>query len=179
MITESLINDSCVQEFFWYTIVSRHVISSWLLTNCAVTSNICFNVRLSSFCTTFCMVEEFFPMNVIAFNVVAMNIPQVIECSVQFSSMFDILFCRIRTWFLTFLINSVISFPGDSLKRVAPFYREIVSSIFAEHAVLPRRYFSRWGSTFCNESKEFLSGCPGRSCSPSPLFHSWEDQDRP
>ena len=71
MITESLINDSCVQEFFWYTIVSRHVISSWLLTNCAVTSNICFNVRLSWFFTTFCMVEEFFPRNVAAFNVVS------------------------------------------------------------------------------------------------------------
>ena len=42
------------------------------------------------------MVEKFFPVNVAAFNVVAMNIPHIIECSVQFSAMLDILFCLIR-----------------------------------------------------------------------------------
>ena len=73
-------------------------------------------------------------MNVAAFNVVAMNIHHVIECSVQFSAMLDIPFCRIRTWSLTLFTNSVISLPimkfqnepflEDSLTQVAPFYCE-------------------------------------------------------
>ena len=69
-----------------------------VITNCAVTSNICFKVRLSWFLTTLWIVEKFFPTNVAAFNVVAMNIPHIIECSVQSSASSDILFCRIRTW---------------------------------------------------------------------------------
>ena len=74
-------------------------------------------------------------MNVAAFNVVSMNILHIIECSVQFSAMLDILFCRIRTWSLTLFTNSSISLPimkfsiwgfffEDSLTQVAPFYRE-------------------------------------------------------
>ena len=55
----------------------------------------------------------------------------------------------------------------------------IVSPYFAECAFLPTRYSSRWGSTFCNETQEIPSGFPDRSCSAAPLFHSWEDQDRP
>ena len=53
--------------------------------------------------------QELFPINVAAFNVVAINIPHIIECSVQFSAMLDILFCRFRTWSLTWFTNSVIS----------------------------------------------------------------------
>ena len=45
--------------------------------------------------------RKFFPINVAAFNVVAINIPQIIECTVESSAMIDILFCLIRTWFLT------------------------------------------------------------------------------
>ena len=71
-------------------------------------------------------------MNVAAFNVVAMNIPHIIECSAQSSAtLLDILFCRIRTWFLTLLTNSVVSlplqnwpFPENPLNRVSPFFRE-------------------------------------------------------
>ena len=40
-------------------------------------------------------------MNVAAFNVVAMNIPHIIECSSPDSATFDILFCLFRTWSLT------------------------------------------------------------------------------
>ena len=59
-------------------------------------------------------------MNVAAFNVVAMNIPQIIECSVQSSAtLLDILFCRIRTWFLTLLTNSVVSLPMMSFSKLA------------------------------------------------------------
>ena len=58
-------------------------------------------------------------MNVAAFNVVAMNIPHIIECSVQSSATLDILFCRIRTWFLTLLTNSVVSLPMMKLFKIS------------------------------------------------------------
>ena len=38
-------------------------------------------------------------MNVPAFIVAAMNIPQIVECSSPDSATFDILFCLLRTWF--------------------------------------------------------------------------------
>ena len=57
------------------------------------------------------MIEKFFPINVAAFNVVAINILHIIECSVQSSAVFDIRFCLIRTWFQTLLTNSVVSLP--------------------------------------------------------------------
>ena len=134
MITGSLIKDNCVQVFLWYSILSKQCISSSLLIVAAEISNICFNVDFSPFCTTFRIVEQLFPMNVAAFNVVAMNIPHIIECSVQSSALLDILFCRIRTWFFTLLINSVVSLPtmnfsksafsGYPLNRVSPFFHE-------------------------------------------------------
>ena len=50
----------------------------------------------------FWIVEKFFPMNVAAFIVAGMNIPQIIECSSPDSATLDILFCLFRTWFFTF-----------------------------------------------------------------------------
>ena len=46
------------------------------------------------------------------------NIPQTIECSVQSSASSDI-FCRIRTWFLTLLTNSVVSLPTMNYSKLA------------------------------------------------------------
>ena len=112
----------------------RPAISSSLLTIYAVTSNICFNVRLSWFLTTFCIVEKFFPINVAAFNVVVIKILHIIECSVQFSAILDILFCRIRTLSLTLFTNSNTSlfimkfskwaFPWKFSDTGCPVYRE-------------------------------------------------------
>ena len=90
--------------------------SSWF-TNCAVTSNICFKVRLSWFLTKLWIVEKFFAMNVTAFNVVAMNIPYNIECSVHDSAMLDILFCLFRTLSLTWFTNSVASLPMTKFSK--------------------------------------------------------------
>ena len=56
-------------------------------------------------------IEKFFPMNVAAFNVVAMNIPHIIECSSPGSATFDIIFCLFRTWSLTLFTNSAASLP--------------------------------------------------------------------
>ena len=189
MSISSLINDRRVQEFFSYRILSRQKISSWLFTNCAVTSNICFKVRLSWFLTTLWKIEKFFPMNVAAFNIVAINILHIIECSSHDSAMLDILFCLFRTWSLTLFTNSAASLPMIKFSEYAcscwctdtsfPVLSWISSPYLAECAFLPRRGSSRWGSTFCNVSQEISSGFPDRSCSAAPLFHSWEDQDRP
>ena len=50
-------------------------------------------------------------MNVAAFNVVAMNNPHILECSLHDSALLDILFCRFRTWSLNLFTNSAASLP--------------------------------------------------------------------
>ena len=50
-------------------------------------------------------------MNVAAFNVAAMNIHHIIECSSPDSAMLDILFCLLRTWSFTLFTNSAASLP--------------------------------------------------------------------
>ena len=54
---------------------------------------------------------KFFPMNVAAFIVAAINIPQIIECSSPDPATFDILFCLFRTWSFTLFTNSAASLP--------------------------------------------------------------------
>ena len=61
----------------------------------------------------------------------------------------------------------------------SPVLSGISSPYLAECPFLPRRGSSRWGSTLCHASQTIPSGFPDRSCSAVPLFHSWEDQDRP
>ena len=73
-------------------------------------------------------------MNVAAFNVVAMNIHHIIECSSFDSATFDILFCLFRTWSLTLFTNSASSLPMTkisesasswcSVSQVSPIHRE-------------------------------------------------------
>ena len=111
MSISSPISDRRFQEFFPHKFCLGHWFLLIVHTNCAVTSNICFKVRLSWFFTTLWTVEKFFPMNVAAFNVVAMNIPHITECSSPDSATFDILFCLFRTWSLTLSTNYAASLP--------------------------------------------------------------------
>ena len=60
-------------------------------------------------------------MNVAASNVVAMNIPHIIECSSHDSAMLDILFCLFRTWSLTLLTNSAASLPMTKFFKISLF----------------------------------------------------------
>ena len=58
-------------------------------------------------------------MNIAACNVVAMNIPHIIECSSPDSATFYILFCLIRSWSLTLFTNSVVSLPTMNFSKLA------------------------------------------------------------
>ena len=189
MTVSSPISDRRFQKFFSQWILSKPWIPSWLFTNCAVTSNICFNVRSSKFLTKLWIVEKFFPMNVAAFNVAAMNIHHIVECSSPDSATFDILFCLFRTWSLSLFTNSAASLPMTKVLESAPSWELtlsgfpdpswIISPYLTECAFPSRRGSSRWGSTCCIISQEIFSGFPDRSCAAAPLFHSWEDQDWP
>ena len=59
-------------------------------------------------------------MNVAAFIVTAMNIPQIIECSSPDSATFDILFCLLRTWSFTLFTNSAASLHMTKVSESAP-----------------------------------------------------------
>ena len=152
-------------------------------------SNICFKVRSSEFMMRFWIVEKFFPINVAAFIVAAMNIPHIIECSSPDSATFDILFCLFRTWSFTLFTNSAALLPMTKVSESAhswewslsgfPDPSWIISPYLTECAFPSRRGSSRWGTTCCIISQEVFSGFSDRSCAAAPLFHSWEDQDRP
>ena len=182
----SPISDRRLQEHFSHWILSRPWISSWLFTNCAVTSNICFNVRSSKFFTKLWIVEKFFPMNVAEFIVAAMNILQIFECSSPDSATFDILVCLFRTWSFTLFTNSAASLPMTKVSESAPSWELtfsgfpdptwISSPYLAERAFLLRRFFTMKGNFFCIISQEVFSGFPDRLCSAVSLFQSWEDQ---
>ena len=134
-------------------ILSKLLISSCSLTNFSEMSNICFKVRSLEFKMKFWKVEKFFPMNVAAFIVATMNIPQIIECFSPESATFDILFCLLRTWSLTMFTNSAASLPMTKFSKLACSWwctdtsftvlSWIVSPYLAECAFPPRRCSSR------------------------------------
>ena len=80
-------------RMFFQWILTTLLTSSCSPTNFDDMSNIFFKVRSVEFIMEFWLSRKFFPMNVAAFNVAAMNIPQVIECSSPESATFDILWC--------------------------------------------------------------------------------------
>ena len=98
-------------ECFSQGIVSTLKISSCSLTNFADMSNIFFSVRSDVFILEFWSFWKFFPMNVAAFIVTAINIPQIIECSSLSPATLDIIFCLFRTSSFTRFTNSVASLP--------------------------------------------------------------------
>ena len=69
-------------------------------------------------------------------GIVGPSLTGIVECSVQSFASFDILFCRIRTWFLTLLTNSVVSLPMMNFSKSAILWtlsgspRSIVNSLF-------------------------------------------------
>ena len=81
----------------------------------------------------FRIVEKFFPMNVAAFIVAAMNILQIIECSSPESATFDILSCLFRTWSLTSISNSAASLPVTKFLESATSCELILSSCPDDH----------------------------------------------
>ena len=114
--------------------LSKLLISSCSPTNFAVITNICFKVRSSEFMMKFWIVEKFFPMNVAAFIVAAMNIPQMIECSSPESATFDIFSVFFALDLLLYSQILLRHFPwrkcrnlpllGDSVSQVSPIHRE-------------------------------------------------------
>ena len=133
MTISSRINDSCLHEFFHQKMLSKPLISSSSPTNFAVISNICFKVRSSEFMMKFWIVEKFFPMNVAAFIVAAMNIPKIIECSSPDSATFDIIFCLFRTWSFTLLTNSAASLPMTKVSESTPSWELTLSGFPIHH----------------------------------------------
>ena len=67
-------------------------------------------------------------MNVAAFNVAAMNIHHIIECSSPDSATFDILFCLFRTWSLRLSTNSAASLPMTKFSECASSWELALSS---------------------------------------------------
>ena len=74
-------------------------------------------------------------MNVAAFNVVAMNIHHIIECSLHDSAMLDIIFLSVSNLVFDFVhkfccvtahdeVFQNKPVLGDALTQVSPFYRE-------------------------------------------------------
>ena len=107
MITGSLIKDSCPRILLIFNLVKT--INFFLIVD-----SLCCDVKHLFQRKTFLILYSILhdrKILVAAFNVVAINIHHIIECSVQSSAMLDILFCRIRTWFLTLLTSSVVSLP--------------------------------------------------------------------
>ena len=64
------------------------------------------------------IIHEIFPMNVAAFIVAAMNIPQIIDCSSPDPATFDI-FCLFRTSSFTLITNSAASLPMTKITESA------------------------------------------------------------
>ena len=141
MTVSSPISDIC----FHLRMLSDLLISSCSPTNSAVISNICFKVRSLEFMLKFWIVEKFFPMNVAAFIVAAMNILQNIECSSPKSATFDIVlstsclvsyfihkFCSVTSHdesfgICLFLGVSFIKFPRSSMNHLSVPYRLRIS----------------------------------------------------
>ena len=84
--------------------LARSPISQWYRTSAS-------KWDLQNSMMKFWIVEKFFPMNVAAFIVAAMNILHINECSSPDSATFDILFCLLRTWSFTLFTNSAASLP--------------------------------------------------------------------
>ena len=113
------------------------------------------------------MVEKFFPMNVAAFIVAAMNIPHIIECSVQDSATFDILFCLLRTWSFTFVHKFCCVTAHDEsfgiclflVIQFLKFHRSIMdhlSVLYGMRISVEKRFFTMRGNLLHHIPRSFL-----------------------
>ena len=125
-------------------------------------------------------------MNVAAFNVAAMNIHHIIECSSPDSATFDILFCLFRTWSFDFVHKFCCVTSHDESFGICPFLginfirfpRSIMNSLSVPYGmrISFEKVFTMRDNLLQYIPRSF-SGFPDRSCSAAPLFHSCEDQD--
>ena len=110
---------------------------------------------------------EFFPMNVAAFVVAAMNIPQHIECSSPDSATFDILFCLLRTWSFTLFTNSAALLPMTKSFGICPFLgvnflrflRSIMNHLFVPYGMrisVEKRFFTMRDNLLHHIPRSFL-----------------------
>ena len=108
--------------------------------------------------------EKFFLMNVAAFIVAAMNIPQIIECFSPESATFDVLFCLFRTHFIhkfscvaahdesfgicLFLVIHCLRFPRSIVNRLSVIYGLRIS--------VEKRFFTMRGNFLQCIPRSFL-----------------------
>ena len=165
----------------------RPVISSSLWTICAVTSNICFYVRPSWFLTTLfmhgwnffhkcrciqCCTRKHFKLLNVRYN--------PLHCLTFFSVEFalGLWLCPQILFSLPIMKFSTSAFPWRFSETGCPV--PSVNSLF-----VPCRMRSPAEKIFFTVKVNFMQWIPRIflrfpwSCSPSPLFLSWEDKDRP
>ena len=158
--------------------------SSCSLTNFSEMSNIFFKVRSVELLMEFSWSMKFFPMNVAAFIVAAINIYQIIKCSSPESATFDIIFCLFRTWSFTLFTNFAASLPHDETFGICLFLviqfltfpRSIMNHLSVPYRMRisrSRRGSSRWGANFLHHiPRSFLRFPLIGSCAVTSLFHS-------
>ena len=111
--------------------------------------------------------------------------------NVRYNSLWCLTFVSVKfaLGFWLYWQNSVVSLPTMNFSKWAfswkfsetgcPVLSWIVSSFLAECALLREDVLHDEGQLHAMNPKNFFSGFPDRLRSAAPLFHSWEDQDRP